>query len=71
MNYINQSINNSVQVNVLNLVEDNRVKQTLHRHNQYEKYFEPTLFELEHADTTDFTRGIKQLIFILENLFYL
>ena len=54
MNNINQSIENSIQVNVVNLVEQTSSPA---RHNQYEKCFEPTLFELEHSDTLDLTRG--------------
>ncbi|UJR24742.1 hypothetical protein I4U23_006116 [Adineta vaga] len=51
---ISQSINNSVQINPI----DN---PTVYRHNEYERSFEPTLFELEHTDTNDFTRGISGL----------
>ncbi|CAF1020545.1 unnamed protein product [Rotaria sordida] len=61
INNVNQSINNSVQVNVVNLVQENSLNQSIIRRNQYEKCFEPTLFELEHSDTTDFTRGISGL----------
>jgi hypothetical protein len=63
INNINQSINNSVQVNVVNLIENNSLNESNLRHNQYEKCFEPTLFELEHSDTTDFTRGLKTILF--------
>ncbi|CAF1317555.1 unnamed protein product [Adineta steineri] len=57
VNNISQSINNSIEVNLVNIIENS----STNRHNQYEKSFEPTLFELEHADTTDFTRGISGL----------
>ena len=50
---ITQSISNSVQVNVVDVVENSPV----HHHDECRKSFEPKLFELEHEDTTDFTRG--------------
>jgi hypothetical protein len=56
INNINQSINNSLQVNVLNFIENPSINRT----NRDDKSFEPTLFELEHADTTDFTRGFTK-----------
>ena len=53
---VNQSINNSVQVNVLNLIEQ-KISSTPINHNKFQKSFEPTLFELEHSNTNDLTRG--------------
>jgi hypothetical protein len=52
---VNQSINNSVEVNVVNLIEN----KSSTKHFKYEKSFEPTLFELEHSDTTDSNRGFS------------
>ncbi|CAM4976055.1 unnamed protein product [Rotaria socialis] len=52
-------LNNSGQV--INEIEESSSNQSVNHQNQYEKCFEPTLFELEHTDTTDFTRGISGL----------
>jgi hypothetical protein len=58
INNINQSINNSAQVNLVSLIEENSLNQIKIRHNQYDKCFESTLFELEHSDTNHFIRGV-------------
>lgn len=52
---ISQSINNSVQVNILNLIEQK--KSSIICPNLWKKTFEPTLFELEHSEQTETTRG--------------
>ncbi|CAF3834930.1 unnamed protein product, partial [Rotaria sp. Silwood1] len=61
INNINQSINNSVQVNVVNVIQENSLNQSIIRRNQSDTCFESTLFEFEHSDPTDFTRGISGL----------
>ena len=53
---VNQSINNSVQVNVLNLIEQ-KISSTPINHNKFQK-----CFELEHCDMNDLTRGFLLLI---------
>lgn len=59
---VNQSINNSVQVNVLNLIEQKISSSPKIYQKIYQKRFEPTLFELEHSDNNDITRGLIRLI---------
>ncbi|CAF1116313.1 unnamed protein product [Adineta ricciae] len=54
---INQSISTSVQMNIVNAIKNSPV----HHDDECRKPFEPTLFEFEHTDTTDFTRGIVGL----------
>lgn len=39
----------------------NSSKSNSNQHDQYDKCFEPTLFELEHSDNFDLTRGLAGL----------
>lgn len=57
INNLTQSINNSIQVNIVNLIEENSSNKSVIRQNLYEKSFEPRLFELEHSDEEDSIQG--------------